>query len=253
MQNMGFTMAIIPLIRELGLQRKESEKILTTHLQLFNTHPYFSAPIIGSIVRLEEEQAEKGESFDAIAIKKSLMASYAAIGDIFFWGALRPFASIIAVVSVYMGLIIAPFAFLLIYTPAHFWVRLKGFIEGYRGGKKGFEFIRSLNLTDIAVKIRWLSLFILTGLIIWLSCNGAYWPFIKTYGVIMKLTALATVMLCLLLIKEGVSQIYIIYGAVVMFILISWKDRRNKNFKIKKQIGTSCAVGGGDCKSDPAV
>ena len=53
MQNLGFTMAIIPVIRELKLQNKESEKLLTTHLQMFNTHPYFSAPIIGSIVRLE--------------------------------------------------------------------------------------------------------------------------------------------------------------------------------------------------------
>ena len=223
MQNLGFTMAIIPVIRELKLQNKESEKLLTTHLQMFNTHPYFSAPIIGSIVRLEEEQAGHGEDCNASAIKQSFMASYAAIGDIFFWGALRPFASIVAAVLIYMGLIIAPVAFLLIYTPAHLWIRLKGFIEGYRKGKKGFEFIRSLDLPRVAVKIRWLSLIILTGLLIWLSGDGGYWPFIKTSGVIMKLTALATVMLCLLLIKKGVSQMYIIYGAVVIFFLVSWK------------------------------
>jgi PTS system mannose-specific IID component len=110
---------------------------------------------------------------------------------------------------------------LLIYTPAHFWIRLKGFIEGYRQGKKGFEFIRSLNLPRVAVKIRWLSLIILAGLVIWLSYNG-YWPFIKTYNVIMKLTAMAVVLLCLLLIKKGISQVYIIYGAVVIFFLILW-------------------------------
>ena len=97
-------------------------------------------------------------------LSKALMASYAAIGDIFFWGALRPFASIFAVILIYMGLIIAPVAFLLVYTPAHFWVRLKGFIEGYRRGKKGFEFIRSLDLPGVAVKIRWISLIILSGL-----------------------------------------------------------------------------------------
>ena len=220
-------MAIIPLIRELGLQRKESEKLLTTHLQMFNTHPYFSAPIIGSIVRLEEEQAQKGETFDAFAIRKSLMASYAAIGDIFFWGALRPFSVIIAVFLAYMGLLFSPVVFLFIYTPIHLWIRLKGFIEGYREGKKGFEFIRSLNLTDIAVKLRWVSLVVLTGLLIWLSRDGGYWPFLNTYSIVMKLTALAVVMLCLLLIKKGVSQIYIIYGAVVMFILISWKGFLN--------------------------
>ena len=220
MQNMGFTMAIIPLVRELRLQQKDSERMLTMHLQMFNTNPYFSASVIGSVVRLEEEQAGKGDAMDIPPIKQSLMGSYAAIGDIFFWGALRPFASIFTVILAYMGLILAPVAFLLIYTPTHFWIRLKGFIEGYRQGKKGFEFIRSLDLPRVAVKIRWLSLIILAGLVIWLSYDG-YWPFIKTYGVIMKLPAMAVVLLCLLLIKRGISQIYIIYGAIVIFFIIA--------------------------------
>jgi PTS system mannose-specific IID component len=223
MQNMGFAMAVIPLIKELRVDKKKSEKFLTAYLQVFNTHPYFSAPIIGSIVRLEEENVLKDqEGADASSIKQSLMASYAAIGDIFFWGALRPLVSIISVTLIYMGVIFAPVVYLLIYTPIHFWVRLRGFIEGYRKGKRGFEFIRSLNLPGIAVKIRWVSLIVLIGLIIWLSSDGGYWPFIKTSGVVVKLTALATVMFCLLLIRKGFSQIYIIYGAVVIFIAVSW-------------------------------
>jgi mannose PTS system EIID component len=221
MQNLGFTLAIIPLIRELRLQQRDSERMLTMHLQLFNTNPYLSSSVIGSVVRLEEEQAGKGEALDILPLKQSLMASYAAIGDIFFWGALRPFASIIAVILGYMGLMLAPVAFLLIYSPAHFWIRLKGFIEGYRKGKKGFEFIRSLDLPRIAVKIRWLSLIVLSGALIWLSCYGV-WPFMKTYSVIVKLTAMAVVLLCLLLIKKGVSQVYIIYSAVVIFFIIAW-------------------------------
>jgi len=216
-------MAIIPVIRELRLPREESKRLMTTHLQLFNTHPYFSAPIIGSIVRLEEGQACSGEDCNAHAIKQSLMASYAAIGDIFFWGALRPFAVIFAVILIYMGFILAPVAFLLVYTPAHLWVRLKGFIEGYRGGKKGFEFIRSLDLPGAAVKIRWLALVVLSLLVVWQTSSHGYWPFIKVSGIMMKLTALATVLFCLFLIKKGISQIYVIYGAVVIFLIASWK------------------------------
>jgi len=227
MQNIGFGAALIPLIRNLRLSGEESERILTTHLQMFNTHPYFSAPILGSIARLEEEQATRGEIFDSASIKQSFMASYAAIGDIFFWGALRPFASIISVILIYMGAIIAPLAFLLVYTPAHLWVRLKGFIEGYREGKRGFEFIRSLNLPGIAVKIRWISLVILIALLFWLTREGGYWPFIKTYGMVIKLTALTAVMFCLALIRKGVSQVYIIYSAFAVFILVSWRGFLN--------------------------
>jgi len=223
MQNIGFCMAIIPLIREMRLHREESERILTDHVQMFNTHPYLSAPIIGSIVRLEEEKASKKEAFsDTVSIKQSLMASYAAIGDIFYWGALRPFAAIVAVMLSYLGLAVAPVVFLLIYTPAHLWVRLKGFIEGYRRGKTGFEFIRSLNLPGAAVKIRWIALAVLIGLMVLLSGEGAQWPFVETCGVLMKLTALAIVMGCLFLIQKGVSQVYIIYGAVAIFMIISW-------------------------------
>ena len=123
---------------------------------------------------------------------------------------------------VHIGLAMAPVIFLLIYTPAHLWVRLKGFIEGYRKGKTGFEFIRALNLPAAAVRIRWITLMVLTGLMIWLARDGGYWPFGETYGVVAKLIALATVMLCYILIKKGISQVYIVYGAVLAFVIISW-------------------------------
>ena len=226
MQNLGFAMAITPLVREWQLQQKDSARMLTRHLQLFNTNPYLSASVIGTVVCLEEEQKDNDTVSDALMIKQSLMGSYAAIGDIFFWGALRPFAAIIAVILSYMGLMLAPVAFLLIFTPAHIWIRLKGFIEGYRGGKTGFKFIRSLDLPNVAVKIRWFSLVVLAGSIIWLS-EGGYWPFTKTLDVVMKFTALAFVLLCLLLIKKGVSQVYIIYGTVALFFLISWRGFLN--------------------------
>lgn len=222
MQNMGFAMAVIPLIKELKFDREESKKFLTTHLQMFNTHPYFSAPIIGSVARLEEDNVEKGEIFDAGAIKQSLMASYAAIGDIFFWGALRPFLSIVSVILIFLGLMLAPLVFIAVYTPIHLWVRLKGFVEGYSMGKRGFEFIRSLNLPGLAVKIRWVSLMGLIGLVIWLVRDGGYWPFRDVHSLVVKLTALVTVMICLAMIQKGFSQVYIIFGAVVIFIAASW-------------------------------
>ncbi|MGB5218468.1 MAG: PTS system mannose/fructose/sorbose family transporter subunit IID [Smithella sp.] len=223
MQNLGFAMAVIPLIRELKLTKKESAEFLTKHLQMFNTHPYFAAPIIGSIVRLEEENAsQKDELFDANAIKQSFMASYAAIGDTFFWAAFRPFVAFVSVLLMYLGLTLAPVFYLLIYTPVHFLVRLKGFLEGYSRGKRGFEFIRSLNLPGLALKIRWISLGVLIALLIWLSRYDGYWPFAQTFGMVVKFTALAAVLLCMFLLKKGISQIQLLYGAVAAFILMAW-------------------------------
>ena len=137
MQNLGFAYAMIPLLRERKLSGRDEEEMLIRHLQMFNTHPYLSAPLIGSIIRMEEERQDGDDAAVIVMVKQSLMGPYAAIGDTFFWGALRPCAGIIAVGLAWLGCIFAPLAFIVFYTPAHVWVRLKGFIEGYRCGKAG--------------------------------------------------------------------------------------------------------------------
>lgn len=225
MQNLGFAMAIIPVIREWNLPQKEAEVLLTRHLQMFNTHPYFSAAVLGSVIRLEEEHAQRtNSSVDSVIVKQSLMGPYAAIGDTFFWGTLRPFAAIIACAMAFMGYIYAPLAFLVLYTPAHIWVRLKGFLEGYRLGKQGIEFIRIMDLPRVAVRIRWLSVVALAGsAALWLTCERCI-PLVNSSGVVMKLVMAATILLCLLLIKKRISQFYILYGAAIIFLLISLKD-----------------------------
>ena len=226
MQNLGFAMSIIPLVRQWQKQHKDVEEILIRHLQMFNTHPYFSASVIGSIVRLEIDCADNGTAPDAVAVKQSLMGPYAAIGDIFFGGALKPFAAVFAVVLAYAGLILAPLAFLLIYTPAHLWVRIKGFIESYRRGKQGIEFIRRMDLPHTAIRIRWCLIFILAGLVHWLLQIGS-WPFSNTIEILMKLTVLSTILVCFWLINKGISQVYILYSAAAIFLFISWKGLFN--------------------------
>ncbi len=230
MQNMGFAMAMIPVIREWNLTQSDAAKFLTSHLQMFNTHPYFSASVVGSVVRLEEEQIkEKGNnpSTDAVAIKQVLEGPYAAIGDTFFWGALRPFAAIVSCVLAYMGYVLAPLAFLVLYMPAHIWVRLKGFLEGYRRGKQGIEFIRMLDLPRNAVNIRWASLVVLAG---WsafgLNSNGNL-SFIDLSDIAIKLVAIAIILVCIGLIKKRISQIYILYSSALIFLIISLKDFLN--------------------------
>ncbi len=149
MQNLGFAFALLPLIRRECDPRRLAES-LRSHLQMFNTHPYLTAPVIGAVARIEEE----GDTAAAEHLKKAVMGPYAAIGDPFFWGALRPFSAVVAVILALKGILLAPLAFLLLYNPAHLWVRGKGFIEGYRQGKGSIEFIRGLNLPAVTGRIR---------------------------------------------------------------------------------------------------
>jgi len=220
MQNLGFVYAIIPLLREQKLSGKDEAEMLTRHLQMFNTHPYLSTPLIGSIVRME---AERQDVSSIMMVKQSLMGPYAAIGDAFFWGALRPCAGIFAVGLAWMGWILAPLAFIVIYEPMHIWVRSKGFIEGYRQGKQGIEFVRRIDLPRIAGRVRWLSLIVLAGFGAWLL-QGGYSTFAGMPRLVLVPVALAIILICWLLIKKGVSQIYILYGAAVLFLIFSSKE-----------------------------
>lgn len=220
MQNLGFAYAMIPVLREQHLPRMDEQEILTRHLQMFNTHPYLASSLIGSLSRMEEDRPEGGSASPVIMVTQSLMGPYAAIGDAFFWSALRPCAGIIAAGLAWMSWILAPLTFMLIFTPVHIWVRLKGFLEGYRRGKQGIEFIRKIDLPRIAVNVRWLSLMALSGFSIWFLCD-THLKFSGTFRLLLPPVVLSIILLCWFLVKKGVGQIYILYGTAILLLIIS--------------------------------
>lgn len=222
MQNLGFAFSVIPLVRSPERDRHEVSELLVKHLQMFNTHPYFSGPVIGSVVRTEEMAGadRSGCVDDAADLKRSLMGPYAALGDSFFWGSLRPFSAIVGVVLAFGGWLAAPFAFLLLYNPSHIWVRWRGFVEGYRRGRLSVEFIRTLDLLAVAKRIRWASLVALAVLAAVASqklCGVLAAP-----DMLMMLVLLAFVLLSFLAIRKEVSQIKLLYGMAFLFAVVSF-------------------------------
>ena len=100
MQNVGFAYCMLPALREhYGGSPEELLRALKRHLEFFNTHPAMAGVILGASVRLEERVAS-GE-IDPRTVgtfKVGLMGSLGAIGDSFFWGALKPMASVAGVI-----------------------------------------------------------------------------------------------------------------------------------------------------------
>ncbi|MFH2201959.1 MAG: PTS system mannose/fructose/sorbose family transporter subunit IID [Elusimicrobiota bacterium] len=96
MQNLGFVMALDPWLRRLYREPEEYRRAVRRHLGYFNTHPYMVGIVLGAVGKLEERRCETAEeSRDELdrridQMKKSLSAALAAVGDSFFWGALRP-------------------------------------------------------------------------------------------------------------------------------------------------------------------
>lgn len=217
MQHLGFAFAMLPAIRKRGGDPIRMADSLALHLQMFNTHPYMAAPVIGAVARLEEE----GRSPEAADLKKALMGPYAAIGDPFFWGALRFFAAAGAVIAAWMGSPAAPFAFLAIYSPFHFWIRGKGFVEGYHRGKGGIGFIRGLDLPAATVRLRFLSL-ILIGLLAAAAVQMASGHMNGLPGIPARALALVLLVLYALGIHKGISPLGLLYGTTLLCMVISF-------------------------------
>jgi len=218
MQNMGVAFAMTPMIKSAGMDATQASELLKRHLEMFNTHPYLTGPVLGSVVKLEEEISDGRKVSD---LKIALSGPYAAMGDTFFWGAWRPFLTIGAVVLTMEGGLWAPLIFLALYNPLHFYVRLQGFVEGYRRGMRGIDFIGGLNLPGLAGKIRWMSA-ILLGLLAMLL----YRTVGNTDAVVPELLRgflfLGVILLCFLMITRGISVMKILYGTATLFLLVSF-------------------------------
>jgi len=215
MQNLGLAFSMLPLLRP-GQGDERRRAALARHLQMFNTHPYLAAPVIGAAAKLEEE----GKSEEADRLKNALMGPYAAIGDAFFWGALRTFAAAAAAMLAFQGQIAAPVAFLLLYTPAHLWIRVKGFGEGWRRGKEGIDFIRDQDLPRVGGRIRGLSLFPV-GVLAATAADMAWRSLTFPTEIPVKAAALSLVLLCLLGVRRGIPPVMILYGTALLCMVAS--------------------------------
>jgi PTS system mannose-specific IID component len=216
MQNLGFAFALIPLIRRQAGDRDRAAELVADHMQMFNTHPYMVAPVIGSVARLEEE----GHNQDAANLKRALMGPYAAIGDSFFWGALQSFSALGAVIAVSAGVVPVLLTFGLLYLPAQIWVRAMGFWQGYCRGRSGIDFIRRLDLPGLAGKLRFGSL-ILMGILaaIVVDATSRSWAFLPAMPALA--TATAAFFLCFVGIRRGISAVKILYGTSLLCMVLS--------------------------------
>ena len=218
MQDVGFAYSLIPLVSS-GKGKKWISGILARHMRPFSSHPYLTGAIIASVVRLEEESSGSSGPPEAIRRKEALMAPYAAVGDPFFWGGLRPFSSVAGVILALEGLVIAPLFFLLVYNSIHMWIRLKGFIEGYQDGKGGIGFLGRIALPYKTRRLKWVTTFSLA--LLGAVFLDSYFPLANlTWGVALGGT-LALILLCSWLVSRGISSLAVLYGAALFFVAVA--------------------------------
>ena len=155
MQNLGFAYAIDPALRRIYPEPAAREEALQRHLGVFNCHPFMAAAILGGAIHHEERVAAGEEPGAAPAqYKAALQGPLAALGDGFFWTALRPFVGAAAVVGAltvgWLPVVLA----LLLYNGIALALRWHLFQAGYRLGDGVVGAIARLSLPRQADRLR---------------------------------------------------------------------------------------------------
>jgi PTS system mannose-specific IID component len=155
MQNLGFAFAIDPALRALYPDAARREEALKRHLGFFNCHPYMAAAIVGGAIHHEEKVAAGAEpGTQPLRYKQTLQGPLAALGDGFFWTALRPFFGAVAALGALLLGWPAIVGAIVVYNAIHLALRVGLFRAGYQGGDAIVADIAKLGLPVAADRLR---------------------------------------------------------------------------------------------------
>jgi mannose/fructose/N-acetylgalactosamine-specific phosphotransferase system component IID len=224
MQNVGFAYAILPALREFYAGRpEEALKAVKRHLEFFNTQPAMGTVILGAAVRLEERVAAGEADPRTIGtFKVGLMGSLGAIGDAFFWGALRPTASAAGAILALLHPLAGIVALLALYNANHLLVRFRGFSAGMQGQEGAVAWLKAAGLSG-KTEDRKLAAAVLGG-----AYAGVYAGRHAVLGgdlflaILLFVLGVAMVRLFTALFRKGVSPSEILGVLLVVGVLILW-------------------------------
>jgi PTS system mannose-specific IID component len=155
MQNLGFAYAIEPALHALYPDEARREQALGRHLRFFNCHPYMAAAIVGGAIHHEERVAAGAEpDAQPLEYKRTLQGPLAAVGDGFFWTALRPFFGALAALGALLAGWPAIVAAVVVYNAIHLALRIRLFRAGYEKGDAVVADISRLGLPVAADRLR---------------------------------------------------------------------------------------------------
>ena len=131
MQYIGFIFSVAPGIRAFHKANPQINTGLGS--KYFNTQPYMAPAAEGIYLNL----VENGKSSDVDRVLPSVSSALAALGDSFFWAALKPILCLLCLISGLANWLWGILIVILIYNMIHFWIMGWGFWEGYKNGPQG--------------------------------------------------------------------------------------------------------------------
>lgn len=216
LQSVGFAYAVAPALDRLGRSETTDGVPQSCHLDVFNTHPFLAAAILGCVVRLEED----GQPEVAYRVKGALMGPCGALGDSLYWGALKPLFVLIAVALALRGASWAPWLFLGLFGVANVGGRLLFFIEGYRKGGRIMERLAGMNLLTWSRRIKGVCA-LAVGLVV--AGSASTWPVADPRAPLWTGVAAATALALAWAYRRGVRPLWTVYVTAVLAAgILAW-------------------------------
>jgi len=147
--SVGFSYALVPVVKRLSRNPKEQAEMLRRYLYFFNAQPYFASFALGALARLEQDRVngkingtEQIEKF-----KNALIGPLGAVGDLYFWGAVKPAAVLLGLSGVlyFESLswqLTAVGLMLVVFNLPHIQIRSVGLWKGYHKGYETYKYIK---------------------------------------------------------------------------------------------------------------
>jgi PTS system mannose-specific IID component len=219
LQSLGLLFVLSPALQHF-YSRDELTLAYRRHLQYFNTHPYLASALIGAFLRLEENRAAGQEEEIGInEFKSAVMAPCAAMGDGFFWGAIRPVASVAGLLLAFEGSLWGPVLFLLLFNPPHIWWRTSGLLRGYRRGFRVVEDIQRCRFPDLALRLKQVLVILLGVLTAMLAASRLHGLGLAAWW---GLGAIPLIVLLGALVRRRISPLLMLY---VSLLVLLWFHR----------------------------
>jgi len=216
LQGLGALYVMAPVLRCL-YRGEERTLAFQRHMGYFNSHPYLGTAILGAAIALEDEAAS-GTPQDGVSasdFNSMMMAPFAAMGDAFFWGGVRPLAAVLALFFAVRGSFWSSGVLLLVYNLPHFYFRFWGFAKGWRLGVGVIEAVQRWHFPDLAIRLKEAVVVLLGGVCaVWVTMVLRQDEVIPAAG----FAVLPVVALCCWLARKGVSPLTMLYLGTILVL-----------------------------------
>ena len=155
-QAIGYLFALSKVLKKLYADDKEKlARAMIRHLEMFNTMPYLSQPIMGTSVAIEEQNANTDDPDMVFELEESvrnvkvgLMGPFAGIGDSIGWMTMMPILASIGAAMALEGSIIGPIFVYISWNIFNVVFKYAGLMIGYSQGTKILADIRNTNIIE---------------------------------------------------------------------------------------------------------